>query len=160
MRAPHLVLCLLLAATPMALTYAGDPPVDRSGEPSESERVAPRVVAASSTLRPMLPSPEQRALLAIREEGQSRVRDLAWRIQSLPHGPERRKLIQQAAALKIEYRIRHLEARLAFARASENAAAAERIESVIERFLKPSLSVTPPVSKKPPGVLSEEGGRP
>lgn len=153
----YLLLATLLVPI---LSYAEAPPADTPEKQTELRTVAPHRVVNPATFQSLPPSPERNALLAIQEEGRLRVQALADRIRVLPDGTERREMMQRVRALKREYRIRFLQAKISFARARGNFSTAERIETVIERFLNPRMSVAAPAAKKPVKALPETGGQP
>lgn len=151
---PILLLLLLASATP---SPAG--PITGGAQPVQGVRVAPpaetgqgaRRVAAVQPGPGTIPSgskairltPEEQALLAIRENAQARVTDLALRAASTTDPGARLELQRQAVEIKQQAQIRFLETKIAFALDRGDLAAVHELEMGLERLLHPPARTVP-----------------
>lgn len=155
---PILLLFGLAAATPASSAgpIAGDLPLPPANSPA---RVAPPAETGSGSraltvVRPdptktpntatTVPlTPEERALLSIREDAHARVAELARRTSATADPASRYELQRQAQEIKRQAEIRFVETKISFARTRGDLAAAHELELALDRMLHPTARNVP-----------------
>ncbi len=116
--------------------------------------------AAQQTVKPPLTA-EEKALLAIEEEGRQEVLELVKSLEGMPDGPARRALERKAVQLKRDHYVRLLRAKVDFARARGDFAAVQQGEAIISSILNPRPAASATVARPAPDQARvKEGGRP
>lgn len=125
------------------------------------EAVRPDVSPApAATPRAPRLTAEQKALLAVQEEGRTQVAALVRTMAGLPDGPALRALEQKVQAVKQDTRVRFLRVKIAYALERGDLATAHEAEQIIDRMLHPRPAVARAVTRPEPGRTAGEGGRP
>jgi hypothetical protein len=127
-----------------------------------AEEAARPDVAPAPSAAPRAPrlTAEQKALLAVQDEGRARVAELVRTMAGLPDGPALRALEQKVHAVKQEARIQFLRVKIAYALERGDLATAHEAEQIIDRMLHPRPAVARAVTRPEPGRTAGEGGRP
>ena len=143
----------VFASTLLALTLllpgaarAADPRVDGgSAARAPGVATAPRLTA------------EQRAIVAVQEEGRRQVESLVKSMAGLPDGPVLRALELKVEQIKRDEQVQCLRVHAQFALQRGDLAAAHEAEGLIDLILHPR-PVTPVANTR--NVPAREGGRP
>jgi hypothetical protein len=138
---------LALALLIPGAARAADPRMDGGPAAGRSPGVAttPRLTA------------EQRAIVAVQEEGRRQVESLVKSMAGLPDGPVLRALELKVEQLKRDEQVQCLRIRAQFALQRGDLAAAHEAEGLIDLILHPR-PVTPVANTR--SVPTREGGRP
>lgn len=145
--------CVLVLIAAAALAAAVTKPVT-SARPMSA---AP--VPTQQIVHPPL-SPEERALLAVQEEGRTQVQTLLESMRGVSDGPALRALQQKVETIKRDTRVAFLRVTADFARRRGDLAAAHEAEDLAEAILHPAPVTTTGVVRPVPEKERLEGGRP
>ncbi|MGH7727043.1 MAG: hypothetical protein ACREOU_16595 [Candidatus Eiseniibacteriota bacterium] len=88
-------------------------------------------------------TPEEEALLAIRDEAQARIRELAQRYTATLDPAERFDLLQRASEIKKQADVRFLETKISFARSRGDLRSVNELGMMLERLIHPPARTTP-----------------
>jgi hypothetical protein len=153
---PLVPILLVLATFPATARAAG--PIADMAKPAPATRVAPPAETGSrSAARAVQPdpskargtnaalrlSPEEQALLSIREEAQARVGELARRSAATNDPAARLELQRQAIEIKQQAQVRFLETKISFARSRGDFAAVQELELTLDRLIHPPARAVP-----------------
>ncbi len=111
---------------------------------------SPRAVPAA---RPL--TAEERALVTIRMEAQTRVQALMKRAAGLSDPAAHRPIHEQVLEVKKQFHVRFLETKIAHARTRGDAVAAQELETALDRFMRPVVRSLP----ADPGATTKRGAR-
>jgi hypothetical protein len=146
----------------------------QSEEPKGSAKPGPAAAASAATLKPgevriaPLPQPmprpplsaEEKALVAIEEEGRQQVLELMKSIEAMPDGLARRAMLKKAVQLKQDNYLKLLRTKVDFARTRGDFAAVRQGEAIITAILTPRPVLSPTVARPlPEKSVVKEGGQ-
>ena len=141
-------LLVILAATAIAAE------VTRPGTNAAPLTATP----ATSPVVRHTPTAEERALLAVQEEGRTQVQALVEGMKGLPDGPALRALQHKVEDVKRDSRVAFLRVKADFARRRGDLAAAHEAEDLIDAMLHPRAATHATVARPAPDKA--QGGRP
>ena len=150
-----LLLSLFLALAFLTLAPAAASAADEAKPVAKAALVAP----GTTVPRPVLTA-EEKALLAVEEEGRLQVDALVKSMAGLPDGPALRALERKVEEVKQADRVQFLRVKVQFAHQRGDLAAAHEAEQMIELILNPPKPAYAPVARPETDRARKEAGRP